>query len=135
MVDYFLVNITEEDTYNETETETVNPYLMSWYIEMIYGIAFLIMVGVAGGGNVIVIWIILGHRRMRTVTNYFLVNLAVSDTLITIFNTMFNFIYMSRSDWPFGRNYCKFTHFIVPYTLMTSVLTFLAIAIDRLMIK
>ncbi|ESO03860.1 hypothetical protein HELRODRAFT_121592, partial [Helobdella robusta] len=106
-------------------------FLMPWYIESIYGLFYLLMVLVAAGGNFIVIWIVVGHKRMRTVTNYFLVNLAISDALITIFNTMFNFIYMARSHWPFGSYYCKFTHFIVPCTISSSVFTFIAIAFDR----
>ena len=93
--------------------------------------AFVAMVTIAAGGNFIVIWIVLGHKRMRTVTNYFLVNLAVADALITVFNTMFNFVFMLYSDWPFGRVYCKFTQFISPCTMAASVFTFVAIAVDR----
>jgi tachykinin receptor 3 len=100
-------------------------------LQVIYVTAFATMVVIAAGGNSIVIWIVLGHRRMRTVTNYFLVNLAVADTLITVLNTMFNFVYMFYSDWPFGRLYCKFTQFIAPCTIAASVFTFMAIAIDR----
>jgi len=94
-------------------------------------LAFVVMVTIAAGGNFIVIWIVLGHKRMRTVTNYFLVNLAVADALITVFNTMFNFVFMLYSDWPFGRLYCKFTQFVSPCTMAASVFTFVAIAVDR----
>jgi tachykinin-like receptor len=89
------------------------------------------MVVVAAGGNLIVVWIVLGHRRMRTVTNYFLVNLAVADTLITVLNTMFNFIYLLHSHWPFSNLHCKFNHFISSCTIAASVFTFMAIAFDR----
>ena len=47
---------------------------------------------------------------MRTVTNYFLVNLAVADALVTVFNTMFNFVFLLYNDSPFSRLYCKFIH-------------------------
>ena len=108
-----------------------NPYILHWYLQLVYIIIFVSMVIVAAGGNIIVIWIVLAHKRMRTVTNYFLVNLAVADALISIMNTLFNFVYMLYSDWPFGRNYCRFTQFIAPCTISASVFTFMAIAIDR----
>lgn len=108
-----------------------NPYILPWYLQFLFIFAFVPMVIVAAGGNIIVIWIVLAHKRMRTVTNYFLVNLAVADALITILNTLFNFVYMLYSHWPFGKNYCKFTQFIAPCTISASVFTFMAIAIDR----
>ena len=108
-----------------------NPFILPWYIQLFYIVAFVAMVIVATGGNIIVIWIVLAHKRMRTVTNYFLVNLAVADTLISVFNTVFNSVYMLYSDWPFGRSYCKFNMFIAPCTISASVFTFMAIAVDR----
>nr|KAG5690705.1 hypothetical protein BaRGS_005068 [Batillaria attramentaria] len=86
---------------------------------------------VAAGGNLIVIWIVLAHKRMRTVTNYFLVNLAVADVLISLLNTPFNFLFNLYQDWWFDRGYCKFSFFIAPCAISASVLTFMAIAIDR----
>ncbi|KAJ8727696.1 hypothetical protein PYW07_001815 [Mythimna separata] len=55
---------------------------------------FTAMLAVAIGGNVIVIWIVTAHRRMRTVTNYFLVNLSFADLMMASLNCLFNFIYM-----------------------------------------
>lgn len=108
-----------------------NLFIPVWYVQLIYIIAFASMVLVAAGGNIIVIWIVLAHKRMRTVTNYFLVNLAVADALISILNTLFNSIYMVRSHWPFGWKYCKFSQFVATCTISASVFTFMAIAIDR----
>ena len=116
---------------NGTRNEQGNIFIMEWYLQILYSCAFVSMVAVAATGNIIVIWIVLAHRRMRTVTNYFLVNLALADALISIFNTLFNFIYMLNSNWIFGQNYCRFSMFIVPCTISASVFTFMAIAIDR----
>ena len=116
---------------NTTSLGQENPFILVWYLQLIYIVVFVSMVLVAAGGNLIVTWIVMAHKRMRTVTNYFLVNLAVADALISILNTLFNFIYMLYSDWPFGRTYCKFTQFIATCTISASVFTFMAIAIDR----
>ena len=127
-------NVTCSMAANSTSNSTIgngNPFILAWYLQLIYIMAFVVMVVVSSGGNIIVIWIVVAHKRMRTVTNYFLVNLAMADALISILNTLFNFVYMLYSDWPFGRNYCKFTQFIAPCTISASVFTFMAIAIDR----
>ena len=36
------------------------------------------------------------HRRMRNVTNYFLVNLSMADLMMSCLNTIFNFIFMKN---------------------------------------
>ncbi|KAG5874814.1 hypothetical protein JTB14_004761 [Gonioctena quinquepunctata] len=57
--------------YNSTENAGLIFTLPIWK-QVIWFILYTGMVLVATGGNVIVIWIILAHRKMRTVTNYFL---------------------------------------------------------------
>ena len=37
-------------------------------------------------GNTLVLWTVLAHRRMWSLTNYFLVNLAVADLGMAVFN-------------------------------------------------
>ena len=128
--DELILNITG-DPFTSTTEEPTNPYVAPWYLVIFYVSIFIPMVGVAAGGNLIVIWIVLAHKRMRTVTNYFLVNLAIADALISIFNTLFNFVYMINSHWIFGRWYCKFSQFIATCTISASVFTFMAIALDR----
>ena len=39
-----------------------------------------------------------GNKRMRTVTNFFIFNLALTDLINTIFNSIFNFIFM-KNKW------------------------------------
>jgi len=36
-------------------------------------------------GNALIVWIVLCNPRMRNVTNYFIVNLAVADILVCVF--------------------------------------------------
>ncbi|XP_045484854.1 tachykinin-like peptides receptor 86C [Pieris rapae] len=92
---------------------------------------FAAMLAVAIGGNAIVIWIVTAHRRMRTVTNYFLVNLSFADLMMSLLNCLFNFIYMLHSDWIFGVRYCKLSNFIANVTVAASVFTLTGISFDR----
>lgn len=71
------------------------------------------------------------HREMRTITNYFLLNLSIADLMMSSLNCMFNFIYMLNSDWPFGRIYCSVNNFMGNVTVATSVFTLVAISFDR----
>ncbi|XP_047984209.1 tachykinin-like peptides receptor 86C [Leguminivora glycinivorella] len=92
---------------------------------------FAAMLAVAIGGNAIVIWIVIAHRRMRTVTNYFLVNLSFADLMMASLNCLFNFIYMLHSDWVFGVRYCQLSNFIANVTVAASVFTLTGISFDR----
>lgn len=49
-----------------------NKFILPWWRQLIWSVLYSGMVIVATGGNLIVIWIVLAHKRMRTVTNYFL---------------------------------------------------------------
>ena len=125
-------NSTAGNTSSETsEACDTTQYALSWQVQFLYVVAFVFIVIVATGGNTIVIWVVVAHKRMRTVINYFLVNLAVADALISVLNTLFNFVYMINHNWPFGRGYCRFAQFIAPCTISASVFTFMAIAVDR----
>uniref|UniRef100_A0A7G3AZK5 Putative tachykinin-like peptides receptor 99d cyphomyrmex costatus n=2 Tax=Phlebotominae TaxID=7198 RepID=A0A7G3AZK5_LUTLO len=89
------------------------------------------MVIVATGGNLIVIWIVLAHKRMRTVTNYFIVNLSIADAMVSTLNVTFNYTYMLNAHWPFGTIYCKISQFVAILSICASVFTLMAISIDR----
>ncbi|XP_077999602.1 tachykinin-like peptides receptor 99D [Glandiceps talaboti] len=101
------------------------------FAQFLWSVLFGTMVVIAAGGNIIVIWIVLAHRRMRTVTNYFLVNLAIADTLIATLNIPFNFSFLLNNVWYFGFAYCKIARFIGQVTVLASVFTLSSIAVDR----
>lgn len=121
--------------------------------QLLWSILYAGMVMVATGGNVIVIYIVLAHKRMRTVTNYFLckqlmvikcenyvfffnlsfvVNLSAADTMVSTLNVTFNYVYMLKYNWPFGEIYCKISQFIASLSICASVFSLVAISIDRL---
>lgn len=97
----------------------------------LWAIAYSLIILVSITGNVTVIWIILAHRRMRTVTNYFIVNLAFSDVSMATFNTLVNFVYALHNDWYFGLTYCRFQNFFPITAMFSSIYSMAAIAVDR----
>ncbi|KAM7361994.1 tachykinin-like receptor at 99D [Cochliomyia hominivorax] len=106
-------------------------FILPWWRQVLWSILFGGMVIVATGGNLIVVWIVMTTKRMRTVTNYFIVNLSIADAMVSSLNVTFNYIYMLDNDWPFGELYCKISQFIATLSISASVFTLMAISIDR----
>ncbi|CAF1476045.1 unnamed protein product [Rotaria magnacalcarata] len=101
-------------------------------IQCIFLFLFAVVVILAVTGNSIVIWIVLAHRRMRTPTNYFLINLAYADVLNAIFNIPFNGYYMVvQVPWPFGSFMCFWVQAVSHISIAANVLTYVAISLDR----
>ncbi|KAK5900334.1 hypothetical protein CgunFtcFv8_025298 [Champsocephalus gunnari] len=103
-----------------------------WQIAL-WGVLYCSTVAVSVAGNMVVIWIILAHKRMRTVTNYFLVNLAFAEASMSAFNTAINFAYAVHNEWYFGPIYCRFHNFFPIAAIFASIYSMTAIALDRYM--
>lgn len=66
---------------------------------------FIFMLALAGNG--LVCHVVQSSPRMRTVTNYFIVNLAVGDILMTLFCVPFSSVStLLLQYWPFGAEMC-----------------------------
>ncbi|XP_068445374.1 tachykinin receptor 3a [Clinocottus analis] len=114
-------------------TNYTNQFVQPPWRVALWSVAYSSVLAVAVFGNLIVIWIILAHKRMRTVTNYFLLNLAFSDASMAAFNTLINFIYATHGEWYFGEAYCKFHNFFPVTSVFASIYSMTAIAVDRYM--
>ncbi|KAF8376568.1 tkr-2 [Pristionchus pacificus] len=97
----------------------------------IYAILFNIVIFSSVIGNSIVIWIVLCHERMRTVTNYYLLNLAIADASISILNTGFTWSYLVHYTWTWPTFYCSINNFMGIAPICASVFTMIVMSIDR----
>ncbi|CAN0437322.1 unnamed protein product, partial [Lampetra fluviatilis] len=82
-------------------------------------------------GNGLVCFIVLQSRRMRTVTNTFILNLAISDLLVGLFCMPTTLVDNLITGWPFGRVTCKMSGLVQGTSVAASVFTLVAIAVDR----
>lgn len=129
-------------TYNNTEpTEEpiencdegyampgVNPTLFRVIIYVMY-ISILLLALV---GNGTVCFIVQSSPRMRTVTNYFIANLALGDILMSFFCVPFTFISMYILQyWPFGAILCRVVNYSQAVSVFVSAYTLVAISVDR----
>ncbi|XP_072164911.1 RYamide receptor-like [Diadema setosum] len=102
----------------------------SW-VRVFYGILFALVTILGVGGNSIICYIVLGHARMRTVTNYSIVNLAVSDILMAVMCVNFSFYAAMYLSWPFGEFMCKAVSYIQSVSVSVSIFTLVSISVDR----
>ncbi|XP_068259919.1 neuropeptide FF receptor 2 [Nyctibius grandis] len=82
-------------------------------------------------GNGLVCFIVLRSKHTRTVTNLFILNLAVSDLLVGIFCMPTTLLDNIIAGWPFGSLVCKMSGMVQGISVSASVFTLVAIAVDR----
>ncbi|CAF0767974.1 unnamed protein product [Rotaria sordida] len=101
--------------------------LFSFILFFAYAIIFLI--GLIA--NIFVIIVIIKFRRMRTLTNRFLLNLAISDLLATLICIPPNAYHHYDKRWIFGEFLCRFVPFIQGTSVAVSIFTLMAVSVDR----
>ncbi|XP_078094691.1 substance-P receptor-like isoform X2 [Mustelus asterias] len=131
-MDLTVLNVSRNDSGTGNDTEPLDTKFLQpkWQIAL-WALAYSLIVAVAVCGNLVVMWIILAHKRMRTVTNYFLVNLAFAEVSMAAFNTVINFVYAIHNEWYFGLGYCRFHNFFPITAMFASIYSMTAIALDR----
>ncbi|XP_048001553.1 tachykinin-like peptides receptor 86C isoform X2 [Leguminivora glycinivorella] len=135
LLDLLPSQLQEDDTLKETLGNCMGlgerPYSPPWWGQLAWLTVFAVMLMLAVLGNTLVIWIVLAHRRMRTVTNCFLVNLAIADLLMATLNGAPNFVFLVTAHWPFGAATCTASNFTANLTVSAGVFTLVAITVDR----
>ncbi|CAF0905036.1 unnamed protein product [Rotaria sordida] len=92
-----------------------------------YGIISLLAVV----GNSCIIYIVLRNRRMHSVTNYFICNLALADCLVACFATPFQFQAAALQKWVLPHFLCKLAPFVQILSVDVSIYTLVAVSLDR----
>ncbi|KAF1555836.1 Neuropeptide FF receptor 1, partial [Eudyptes chrysocome] len=82
-------------------------------------------------GNILVCFIVVKNRQMRTVTNMFILNLAISDLLVGIFCMPTTLVDNLITGWPFDNAMCKMSGLVQGMSVSASVFTLVAIAVER----
>ncbi|CAJ1087018.1 cholecystokinin receptor [Xyrichtys novacula] len=94
---------------------------------LLYTLIFLLSVF----GNLLIIVVLMLNKRMRTVTNSFLLSLAVSDLMMAIFCMPFTLIPNILEDFIFGETMCKTVTYFMGISVSISTFSLVAIAIER----
>ena len=107
------------------------------YVKGVKAAAYILVILLSLFGNVMVVRVVHKNRRMRTITNYLIINMALADLLTTVFNMLPTLYWISRGldvwavgGW-IGETLCKLLNFAQSVSITVSVFTLCAIAFDR----
>uniref|UniRef100_A0A182N0R3 G-protein coupled receptors family 1 profile domain-containing protein n=1 Tax=Anopheles dirus TaxID=7168 RepID=A0A182N0R3_9DIPT len=112
--------------------ECSNAYSAGPYFQLTSYFLYITIFVTAVIGNSIVLFIVQSNPRMRTVTNFFITNLAVGDLMMTLFCVPFTFISLFVLQyWPFGLAMCRLVNYTQAVSVLVSAYTLVAISGDR----
>uniref|UniRef100_A0A3Q3K1Z1 Neuropeptide FF receptor 2 n=1 Tax=Monopterus albus TaxID=43700 RepID=A0A3Q3K1Z1_MONAL len=109
----------------------VSFYLHEPSVAAVFTISYLLIFVLCMLGNGVVCFIVLRSKNMRTVTNLFILNLAISDLLVGIFCVPTTLVDNIITGWPFGSMVCKLSGMVQGISVSASVFTLVAIAVER----
>ncbi|XP_034240392.1 RYamide receptor-like, partial [Thrips palmi] len=111
-----------------TSRKAVFPLAGDVAVTLMYTVVFL----VALVGNGLVMYCVMSSPRMRTATNYMLLNLAIGDMLMTLLCVPFTFVStLLLQFWPFGVELCHTVSFSQAVSVLVSAYTLVVISVDR----
>ncbi|KAM4697251.1 gastrin/cholecystokinin type B receptor [Discoglossus pictus] len=101
--------------------------LSNWVRILLYCIIFLLSVF----GNTLIIIVLVMNKRLRTVTNSFLLSLAVSDLMVALVCMPFTLIPNIIGNFIFGEVICRTAGYFMGVSVSVSTFSLVAIAIER----
>ncbi|KAI4876901.1 hypothetical protein NFI96_008614 [Prochilodus magdalenae] len=123
LIDYFNQTYTDVPVHNNTFHSDSNKIIAVIYL-------FVFILGLTG--NTLVIFVVLRYAKMKTVTNMYILNLAVADELYILglpFQTTHNLL----NYWPFGSFLCRVILWADTISQFTSTFCLTVMSIDRYM--
>ncbi|XP_075054547.1 gastrin/cholecystokinin type B receptor [Mixophyes fleayi] len=100
---------------------------LNWVRILLYCIIFLLSVF----GNTLIIIVLVMNKRLRTITNSFLLSLAISDIMLALFCMPFTLIPNLMENFIFGEVICKTAGYFMGISVSVSTFNLVAIAIER----
>ncbi|XP_014772633.1 orexin receptor type 2 [Octopus bimaculoides] len=123
---YNVYCLSDEDYINMVE-QHVQPNAGEWILVVIFIILFI--VGLVG--NFLVCYAVIKNSQMRTVTNLFIMNLAIADFMVILICLPSSLLVDVSETWFFGEVMCKIFLYLQTVSVAVSVLTLSAISIER----
>ncbi|XP_068769953.1 somatostatin receptor type 2 isoform X2 [Struthio camelus] len=81
-------------------------------------------------GNTLVIYVILRYAKMKTITNIYILNLAIADELFML-GLPFLAMQVALVHWPFGKAICRIVMTVDGINQFTSIFCLTVMSVDR----
>ena len=120
-----------ESDYGTGSSIGIEIYEVPITLTVIFSIFYAFIIVVAVVGNTLVIYVVFISSRMRTVTNFYIANLAFADVTIALFCIPFQFHAALVQRWDLPEFMCQFCPIVGVFSVNSSIFTLVAIALDR----
>ncbi len=117
--------------YTNEESEQMQVTAHSSFIIATLAILYSTIFAIGIIGNSLVVYVVCAKKNMQSVTNLFIMNLALSDILMDLLAVPFTPIAYFQEEWKLGKYLCHLVNYSLGVSVYVSTLTSLAIAIDR----
>ncbi|XP_050303222.1 trissin receptor-like [Anthonomus grandis grandis] len=123
---------TETTIFNDSLSMESQEYIFDkFYIRAIFISLYSIVFALCFFGNLLVILVVTMSRRLRSITNFFLANLAVADFCVAIFCVYQNLLIYIVENWLLGDFLCKMYMFIQSLSSTASIFILVVICTER----
>ncbi|XP_054680510.1 melanopsin-like [Grus americana] len=117
-----------------TQPHTVTKAEIPDHVLYTVGTCVLIIGSIGIIGNLLVLYAFYSNKKLRTPQNYFIMNLAVSDFLMSASQAPMCFVNSLHREWILGDIGCDLYAFCGALFGITSMMTLLAISVDRYLV-
>ena len=118
-------------TITAVEEDAIDIYEIPKSLVIVLSILYGAIILTALLGNSLVIYVVIVSPRMRTVTNFYIANLAFADVTIAMFAFPFQFHAALMQRWDLPEFMCKFCPTVGVLSVNISIFTLVALALDR----
>ena len=98
--------------------------------EVLIPLTYIVVCIVGLGGNTLVIHIVLRYSKVESVTNIYILNLAIADELF-MFGLPFMAVQNTVHSWPFGSFMCRLVMTVDSINQFTSIFCLTVMSVDR----
>lgn len=126
---YVYLNTTDYSNSTDYSSDGCNNNEVNEFDSGVTPIFFTVVIVFSFVGNLLVLWILIKYEDLKSLTNAFLLNLAISDLLFTVglpFWAWYHF-----KDWIFGDTGCKLVSFVFYLGFYSSLIFLTVMTVHR----